>query len=152
MGRAAERELAPERERAMGIAGTILLVDDEPFIMEAAARVLRSAGHDVHTCEQWAGVAHIVRQADPDLILLDYNMPSLKGDNVCTILKRTLVGRSVRIVLYSSEPEADLLAITERCGADGYIRKDVPAPELLYRVGRELQAVREDPCSPSMAQ
>ena len=108
---------------------TIVLVDDEPLILSGVSRMLRSAGYEVHTCELWAGVARLVREVEPDLVLLDYNMPSLKGDDICQILKRN-VDQNMKIFLFSAEPESDLITITDRCGADGYIQKNTPAHEL----------------------
>lgn len=119
----------------------ILLVDDEPFIMSATAQILRAAGHTVHTCEQWAGVAAIVRDQQPDLILLDYNMPAIKGDDLCSILKRNVISPGMRIVIFSSEPESDLVEIVARCSADGYIKKNVPAPQLLQSIEDALARV-----------
>ncbi len=113
---------------------TILLVDDEPFILSATASLLRSAGHTVHTCEQWAGVANTVRSEEPDLVLMDYNMPSLKGDDLCKILKRNVINSDMKIVIFSSEPESDLVGIVARCGADGYIKKNVAGHILLQNV------------------
>lgn len=115
-------------------ARKILLVDDESFILNATASMLRSAGHEVHVCEQWACVASTVRTHQPDLVLLDYNMPALTGDKICQILKRNVMNDRMRVVLYSAEPESDLIRITTECGADGYIRKNVPARELLERI------------------
>ncbi len=116
----------------------ILLVDDEPFILSCTAQLLRGAGHEVHTCEQWAGVAAVVRSVEPDLILMDYNMPSLKGDDLCLILKRNVMQNDLRIVIFSSEPEADLIQITNRCRADGYIKKNLPGHLLLARIQEAL--------------
>ncbi len=118
---------------------TILLVDDEPFILNATARLLRSAGHDVHTCEQWAGVATTVRNEEPDLVLMDYNMPSLKGDDLCQILKRNVINPAMQIIIFSSEPESDLVRIVASCGADGYIKKDTAGHDLLQRVNELLE-------------
>lgn len=112
----------------------ILLVDDEPFILSATAQLLRSAGYQVHTCEQWAGVATAVRTEDPDVVLLDYNMPSLKGDDLCSILKRNMVNSAMKIIIFSSEAESDLRLIVRRCGADGFIKKNVPGHQLLQRI------------------
>jgi DNA-binding response OmpR family regulator len=114
----------------------ILLVDDESFTLNATATVLRNAGHEVHLCEQWACVASTVRTHQPDLVLLDYNMPALTGDKICQILKRNVMNSAMQVYLYSSEPERSLIAIADECGADGYIRKDVPAPELVARVDK----------------
>jgi CheY-like chemotaxis protein len=109
----------------------VLLVDDEPFILTAVSTVLRAGGYDVLTCDVWAGVANMVRVENPDVVLLDYNMPSLKGDNICVILKRNVPESDMKIVLFSSESDKDLARISKQCGADGYIRKNTPAPELM---------------------
>lgn len=121
----------------MSQLGTILMVDDEPFILSATARFLRSSGYEVHTCDQWTGVAPVVRSASPDLILMDYNMPGLKGDEMCRILKRNSSG-SIRIIIFSSEPETDLIEIVHRCGADGYICKHEPGHRLLSALATHL--------------
>ena len=120
---------------------TILLVDDEPFILSATASLLRSAGHTVHTCEQWAGVATTVRNEEPDLILMDYNMPSLKGDDLCRILKRNVINEAMKIVIFSSEPESDLRDIVAQCGADGYIKKNVAGHILLQGINEKLECM-----------
>lgn len=125
----------------MGNSYNILLVDDEPFILSATAQLLRSAGHTVHTCEQWTGVASTVAQENPDIILLDYNMPSIKGDDLCTILKRNMTNPDMRIVIFSSEPEMDLIDITRRCGADGYIKKNVAGHVLLQSIESKLSTL-----------
>lgn len=115
----------------------VLLVDDEPFILTATAQFLRSSGYEVHTCDQWMGVATEVRKADPDIILMDYNMPGLKGDEMCRILKRNAFS-DVRIVIFSSEPEADLITIVGECGADGYICKHEPGHRLLQALSKHV--------------
>lgn len=116
----------------------ILLVDDEPFILNVTANLLRGAGHSVETCERWAGVAAIVRTEQPDLILLDYNMPLIKGDDLCQILKRNVQDAELKIVIFSSEPESDLIRIVADCGADGYIRKNVAGHVLLRAIDEYL--------------
>lgn len=115
----------------------ILLVDDEPFILNCTAQLLRGAGYEVHTCEQWAGVAGVVRREEPDLVLMDYNMPSIKGDDLCMILKRNVIKQDTRIVIFSSEPDDELAQIVPRCGADGYIKKNLPGHMLLRQVEEE---------------
>ena len=125
----------------MGAGGRILIIDDEPFLLESAACVLRQAGHEVHTCEQWAEAAHKIRATRPDIVLLDYNMPALNGDNVCSILKRTMGDVVPPVFIHSSEPEDELVRIVARCGADGYIPKSAAA-ELTRRVEAELASTR----------
>jgi len=82
----------------------------------------------------WAGVANMVRQNDPDVVLLDYNMPMIKGDDICQILKRNIGESSMKIILFSSEPENVISRIATECGADGYIRKNTPGESLVDRL------------------
>lgn len=112
----------------------VLLVDDEPFIARAVSRVLEDGGFAVTICEQWAGVASAVRTEEPDLILLDYNMPTLKGDSICAILKRNGARPGMKIVLFSSESPSDLLRIASECGADGWIPKNTAPTHLVQQV------------------
>lgn len=118
----------------MGDTTKIMLIDDEPFILNSTSQLLRAAGYEVHTCEEWATVAACVRKENPDVILLDYNMPSIKGDDLCSILKRNMAHSSMKIFIFSSEPESDLVEIVGRCGADGFIKKNVPSHMLLQRI------------------
>jgi len=117
----------------------ILLVDDEPFILSATASLLRSAGYKVHACEQWTGVASAMHRENPDLVLLDYNMPAIKGDELCRILKRNSTRLDLRVVIFSSEEESELVDVVERAGADGYIRKNVAGHVLLKSVDDMLE-------------
>jgi DNA-binding response OmpR family regulator len=113
----------------------IVLIDDEPFMLSAMSSLLGSAGYAVRTVSEWAGVASTVRDAAPQLVLLDYNMPAIKGDKICEILKRNMDNADMRIFIFSSEPESDLVRIVSQCGADGYVRKNLPASELLSQIG-----------------
>lgn len=113
----------------------IVIIDDEPFMLSAMSTLLGSAGYSVRTVSEWAGVASAVREAEPVLVLLDYNMPALKGDKICEILKRNMTGSDMRIFIFSSEPESDLVRIVSQSGADGYLRKSLPASELLVEIG-----------------
>lgn len=116
------------------MTGTVLIVDDEPSILSMVSTVLGNAGFVTRTCHMWPGVANMMRAAEPDLVLLDYNMPGVNGSDLCRILKRNSCGGDVKIVLYSAEDESDLVRIVSECGADGYIRKNTPPQQLVARV------------------
>ena len=112
------------------------MVDDEPFMAHAVATVLELDGFEVTLCQEWTGVAGLVRTENPDLILLDYDMPVVKGDSICEILKRHGAGERMRIVLFSAEPPLELARIAHECGADGFIPKNTPPAELVSAVRR----------------
>lgn len=122
----------------MAMSGTVLIVDDEPMILERVSSLLGDAGFNTRTCHMWPGVANMMRATDPDLVLLDYNMPGVNGGELCRILKRNYCGGSVKIVLYSAEDESDLVRIVSECGADGYIRKSTPPAQLIAAIEAAL--------------
>lgn len=104
-------------------AQTILLIDDESVVMNSTAGLLRSAGFSVYTCDFWPDVLRTIKDVEPSLILLDYNMPGLKGDEICSVLKRNFGRLGIKILIYSSEDESMLENVVSQCGADGYLSK-----------------------------
>lgn len=113
---------------------TILIIDDEPFILSATSRRLQEAGYLVYTCELWGRVPGFMRNVKPDLVLLDYNMPSLKGDQICNILKQNTQNENTKVILFSAEGEDFLKKIAVKCGADGYIQKTLPPEKFIARI------------------
>lgn len=111
----------------------VLLVDDEPFIMRAVTKVLVGAGFSVDSCNEWTEVPSKIRELQPDVILLDYHMPTLKGTDVCVALKNNQA-TSAKIILFSSEEEDFLRKAVSECLADGFIRKGTPPMDLVDRV------------------
>lgn len=132
----------PRGTGAMNRRPKVLLVDDEPFIANAVTRVLDGGGFDVVACSEWTEVARAVRVEKPNVVLLDYNMPGLKGDSICAILKRNAAHPGMHIVLFSSEPPAELEAIAVACGADGFIPKSAHGEELVNHVARHCFGTR----------
>ena len=129
----------------------VLIVDDEAFIAHAAARALRAEGLLVETCLDWLDISKAVHRLRPRLILLDVNMPTISGRDVCTILRAHTKNFPAppRIVFYSAEPEEDLSRYVVSCGADGFIHKSTPVSEFVRRVRMELSLAgrgrRQDP-------
>ena len=108
-----------------GTRGRILVVDDSELILDITRQALTEADYDVRTNTSWVEVAASVREFQPDLILLDLNMPSIAGDNICEILKRSTFGKDIPIILFTSQDEGEVKRIVEKVGADGYIIKEM---------------------------
>ncbi|WOB82592.1 two-component system response regulator NarL [Providencia sp. PROV114] len=110
---------------------TILLIDDHPMLrngvkqlisLESSLQVIGEAG-DGKTGIQ------IAEEQDPDLILLDLNMPGMNGfDTLDELRKRELSGR---IILFTVSNYSDDLVNALKRGADGYLLKDMEPEELI---------------------
>ncbi|MDO8933767.1 MAG: response regulator [Rhodocyclaceae bacterium] len=126
---------------------SILVTDDDPDILFATARVLRSAGYTVYEADTGEGCIHMVREKAPDLVLLDVLLPDTNGDEVCRRIKTDADLCGTYVVLLSGvKTESDDQSKGLEIGADGYIARPINRRELLARVqamARIISAERE---------
>ncbi|RKH15190.1 response regulator [Corallococcus sp. CA053C] len=120
----------------------VLVVDDDPDLLDLVQRSLSAYGFDVQTHTSALGVSNIVRASEPDFVLIDVNFPALKGDKVVG-LARQYAPPGTRFILYSASDEAKLRSLAIASGADGYISKSVQGADL----AQKLNAMRLKPRS-----
>jgi two-component system KDP operon response regulator KdpE len=111
--------------------GRVLVVDDEEQIRRAVGRALTSRNYIVETAADGEQALSMARTFDPDLVVLDLNMPMLDGLSVTRQLR---TWSSVPILVLSvREDEADKVAALD-LGADDYLTKPFGTDELMARV------------------
>jgi two-component system alkaline phosphatase synthesis response regulator PhoP len=107
---------------------TILVVDDEPRIVELARDYLEHAGFRVITASEGRAALDVVRHDRPDLVVLDLGLPGLDGLDVTRELRRD---GSIPIVMVTArDDELDKLLGLE-LGADDYLTKPFSPRELV---------------------
>lgn len=116
----------------------VLLADDSELLRHMTSAILARAGYQVTCAGDPFATYSLLRSEAPDIALIDYHMPGLRGDMVIEMMKRD--GLCTPMLLYSSAPEHVLRAAAARSGAVGYILKG-SGPEVI--VGRIEQALRE---------
>ncbi len=113
---------------------TILVIDDSEVVLEMTRFTLEAAGFRVLTRDRAQGSIVAILHAQPDLVLLDVNMPNMSGDSIAEILSRAGPTRSTVIVLYSSLPANALRMKALATGAHGFIQKTSVQVDLIRQV------------------
>jgi DNA-binding response OmpR family regulator len=120
------------------MAKKILVVDDEPKIVEICSDYLKAAGYEVVSAEDGPNGLASIRREKPDLIVLDLMLPGMDGLDLCRQLRRE---SNVPVIMLTARvDEADKLVGLEQ-GADDYITKPFSPRELVARVRTVLRRV-----------
>lgn len=116
---------------------TILVADDEPFVLRSLEFILKKEGHRVVTATNGEDALERIRAERPDLVFLDIQMPRMDGNTVCRTVREDPELQGLYIVMITAKgQEADRLQ-SLACGANEYITKPFSPRKLVDRV-REL--------------
>ena len=112
----------------------ILIVDDEPLNVKLLAAILSADSYDISSAFNGEQALEKVKEACPDLILLDIMMPGIDGFEVTRRLKGSFETKDIPIILITAFDIADYKVIGHEAGADEFLNKPIKAPELKSRV------------------
>lgn len=101
----------------------VLVVDDDPVVLEIIKEVLSDAGYRVDTRDQALGTAQWVAREQPEFVLLDVKMPALSGGELTQLIRRKQALSQVEVILHSSMGVDELNALAQSTGALGAIKK-----------------------------
>jgi len=118
---------------------TILVVDDEPRIVKQARDYLERSRFRVVAAADGKTALAMARREQPNLIVLDLNLPKMDGLEVCRALRRE---SDVPIIMLTARVEETDRLIGLELGADDYITKPFSPRELVARVRAVLRRVR----------
>ncbi|HEY2335365.1 MAG TPA: response regulator transcription factor [Solirubrobacterales bacterium] len=124
--------------------GTVLVVDDEPTIVEVVARYLELAGYETLEAGDGVEALRLAELRRPDLIVLDVMLPGLDGIEVLRRLHER-PGKPVPVILLTARGEESDRLVGLRRGADDYVVKPFSPAELVARVDAVLRRVLPPP-------
>jgi DNA-binding response OmpR family regulator len=120
-------------------ARRILLVDDDPDLVSRIGQLLED-DYEVVSTTDWGELNRFFFRDGVDLVLMDVNLPILRGDRLVQVLRAAVRdGRRTPIVYFSSADEDTMRRLVAETGADGYLSKSVRAAELIAAIERYLR-------------
>lgn len=125
----------------------ILIVEDEPKIVELVRRYLERDGYQVSVAGDGQKAIEVARSWQPDLVLLDLNLPDMDGLDVCRTVRRT---SSVPIIMVTARDEDVDKLVGLELGADDYITKPFSPREVVARVRAVLRRAQPQVISPDI--
>ncbi|MEI6665855.1 MAG: response regulator transcription factor [Chloroflexota bacterium] len=117
----------------------ILVVEDDPAILETVAYNLRREGHTVTTASDGVSGLRAAREDGLDLIVLDLMLPRMSGMDISRIVRAE---RSVPIIMLTARDEETDKIVGLEAGADDYVTKPFSMRELIARVSAQLRRDR----------
>ena len=122
---------------------TILVVEDEPNIVESLSFLMKKAGFIVRVARDGNTAIRTIESEAPDLVLLDIMMPRLDGYEVCRTIRANPDWDHVRIIMLSAKGRDLDRRKGLELGADDYITKPFSTREIVARV-QEILGTKSD--------
>ncbi|MGC8743894.1 MAG: response regulator [Verrucomicrobiia bacterium] len=120
----------------------VLVIDDEPDVLELIEYNLTAAGFNVIKASEGNEAIKKAREQSPDLIVLDIMLPGIDGFEICKILKRDKTTASIPIIMLTAKAEEVDRIVGLELGADDYITKPFSPRELTLRIKTLLKRVK----------
>lgn len=114
----------------------VLVVDDDPRVLDLVTTILRLAGAQTATAVDGEAGLALARVLRPDVVLLDIMMPRMDGYDVCRALKAAPDPPKIVMITAKTSPEDELAALA--AGADDYVRKPFRPDDILQVIGLEV--------------
>jgi DNA-binding response OmpR family regulator len=121
----------------------ILIADDEPNIVISLEYLMQREGFDVSVARDGQEALRMLREQQPDLVLLDAMMPKLTGFEVLQQLRED--GLELKVLMLTAKGRDTDIEKGRSLGADDYVVKPFSTRELVERVRQLLEIEEDDP-------
>ncbi len=124
------------------VQGEILLVDDNPNNLKLLAKILTDQGYRIRASDSGRYALKSIKDAPPDVILLDVKMPGMDGYEVCRRLQADPVAKNIPVIFVSALKEEESKVKGFEAGGVDYITKPFQTEEILARVRSHISLSR----------
>lgn len=112
----------------------IIIAEDDEIVSEVVREALTKAGHVVGVVDNGADAVKAIKVKQPDLVILDCNMPELSGLMVLREIRTALAVYDTPVLVLTGRQSARDVELAFNQGADDYMKKPFDPEELVFRV------------------
>jgi diguanylate cyclase (GGDEF)-like protein len=123
-------------------AARILVVDDDPALLELTRSILDRHGLDVTAIDDSTRFWQTLEAGNPDVVLLDLEMPGYSGLELCRAIRADPRWSQLPVLFLTARADADAVGEVFAAGADDYLTKPVVERELVQRIQNRLERIR----------
>jgi two-component system response regulator PrrA len=116
------------------VQGRVLIVDDQLDLLAGVKAMLELNGIEVILHDSMITLPLILRDADPDVVLLDVSLPALSGTGAMRNGLRRILRTDAYLVLFSGRSADELAVLSKEFGADGFVTKSQQPREIVSRI------------------
>lgn len=116
----------------------ILLVDDSHFFIQAIRTFLERSGNSIMTAECGVEALNILESSSPDIILMDYHLSDISGDECCRKIKSDPATRDIPVIMLISAGNTKNIEMSKSAGCNDFITKPVDKMALLTKIKRHM--------------
>jgi DNA-binding response OmpR family regulator len=112
----------------------LLVIDDDTAVTDLLSLLLKSQGFEVFATNNSSDGLSMIRDVQPDLVILDLMMPEMDGWEVCRAVRQ--FNQQVPIIILSALNDPSMIASVLDAGADDYLTKPTPSRVLVAHINR----------------
>jgi DNA-binding response OmpR family regulator/HPt (histidine-containing phosphotransfer) domain-containing protein len=124
-----------------GKGNRVLIVDDDPDLLNYVSNLLEAKGLSVTTLENSGQFWEVLLDCRPDILILDWEMPGFNGLDLCQAVRTDQRWRHLPIIFFSVHTEETSILQAFAVGASDYLSKTIAPETLITQVFRRLQPV-----------
>lgn len=121
----------------------VVAIDDEPEILRLYNTFLTHCGYEVHLADNAAKGIELIREKEPDVVLLDINMPGINGIRTLELVRSDPKTRDATVLMVSARRDETTVKEALKLGCDNFLVKPFKLKELAERLNHETVSIDE---------
>ena len=117
----------------------ILIVDDQPDVVDVMSAILSRQGFEVTSAPDGLEGLALAKEQNPDIILLDISMPRMNGFEACRRLKNGSGTKGIPVIMFTTQTDRESKIHALEAGANDFLGKPVDSTEIVVRVNNLLK-------------